>query len=119
MVSGSARGLGKLGLGVVSLLGVMNLTTVENCTISFRPYSREHIYGTRKDHFDAALSSYTVGALRQSYMLLASAEMLGNPLRLVRAVGEGLRGFREELSDGWRDGQLGGAFVGGLKGIGR
>ena len=52
-------------------------------------------------------------------MLLASSELLGNPLRLLRAVGEGVTGFREELGDGWRDGQLGGAFVGGLKGIAR
>ncbi|GMH95535.1 hypothetical protein TL16_g13183, partial [Triparma laevis f. inornata] len=119
MVVGGGKGLGKLGLGVVGLLGVMNLTTVQNATMSFRVYNKEHVYGTRRDHFDSMFSSFAASGLRQSYMLLASSELLGNPLRLLRAVGEGVNGFREELGDGWRDGQLGGAFIGGLKGIGR
>ncbi|GMH83588.1 hypothetical protein TrVE_jg11366 [Triparma verrucosa] len=119
MVVGGGKGLGKLGLGIVGLLGVMNLTTVQNATMSFRAYNKEHVYGTRRDHFDSVFSSFAASGLRQSYMLLASSELLGNPLRLLRAVGEGVNGFREELGDGWRDGQLGGAFIGGLKGIGR
>ena len=56
MVVGGGKGLGKLGLGVVGLLGVMNLTTVQNATMSFRAYNKEHIYGTRRDHFDSVLS---------------------------------------------------------------
>jgi len=66
---------------------------IDNCPIKFRPYQAEHIF-TSANKFAAALAmNYTQQAASQAYAVLLSSELLGNPMRLLITLGQGVRDF--------------------------
>ena len=57
------------------------------------------------------------GGLRQAHFLLLGSEVLGNPMRVIGAVVEGVQGIHAEIQEGFRDGNVLGAAGGGIRGV--
>ncbi|KAJ1440218.1 hypothetical protein B484DRAFT_320058, partial [Ochromonadaceae sp. CCMP2298] len=66
---------------------------IENCPIRFRPYRLEHAFGSASSIGLRLGTNYTIQALTQSYIVLFSSEVLGNPVRLLQGLSEGLWDF--------------------------
>ena len=66
---------------------------IDNCPIRFKSYQLSHLFTSSKGFVELCLSNYTIQAIGQAYLLLGSSEILGNPVRLLQTVGEGLWDF--------------------------
>ena len=66
------------------------LAKIDNCPIRFRPYSLQHSFLSSQAFAQQLGAHYTVQALRQAYVVVLSSEVLGNPVRLLHSVAEGV-----------------------------
>ena len=115
-MSTSAK-LSRVSAAAISILSFTNITSINMAPMILRTYVKQHSYGTRSDHLNAVKAHYASAALRQSYLLLGSSELFGNPMRILRAVREGLEDFSSGLSYGYATGNVGGAVRGGARGF--
>lgn len=66
---------------------------IDNCPISFRPFRAEHVFKSANKFAAALATHYTQQAVSQAYAVLLSSELLGNPMRLLLTLGQGIRDF--------------------------
>jgi hypothetical protein len=66
---------------------------IENCPIRFRPYSLDHVFTSGNNLGMMFAKNYALQAVSQSYIVIFSSEVLGNPVRLIYTLGEGLWDF--------------------------
>ena len=120
MLAGSGGGSSNMSAGmsaVIGFLSMTNISSIDSAPITLRGFTRSHIYGTTRDHVDVLVRNYKSLLWGQATLLALSSELLGNPLKLMRAVRDGVQDFGYELSEGWGNGNIAGAVVGGVRGL--
>lgn len=66
---------------------------IENCPIRFRPYNLDHVFTSGSNLGMMFARNYGMQAVTQSYIVVFSSEVLGNPVRLIYTLGEGIWDF--------------------------
>ena len=69
------------------------IAKIENCPLRFRPYHMSHAYLSIPDLCYQMVAQYATQAVSQAYLMLGSSDALGNPVKLLRTLGEGLWDF--------------------------
>ena len=69
------------------------IAKIENCPLRFRPYHLSHSFLSIPDLCYQMVAQYATQAVSQTYLLLGSSDALGNPVKLIRTLGEGLWDF--------------------------
>ena len=70
-----------------------SIAKIENCPLRFRPYNLSHAYLSIPDLCYQMVAQYATQAVSQAYLMLGSSDALGNPVKLLRTLGEGLWDF--------------------------
>jgi len=66
---------------------------IDNCPIKFRPFRAEHVFTSANKFVTTLATNYTLQAVSQAYSVLLSSELLGNPMRVLTTLGQGVRDF--------------------------
>jgi hypothetical protein len=76
------------------------LASIERAPLELNGLMLEHPFTTQRDLVSRITQHYTMAALRQAYLLVGSADFLGNPVSLVSNLGTGVRDFFYEPAQG-------------------
>jgi hypothetical protein len=92
-------GLELLGAGFVQFLGAAARSVAQLCpTFVFNELLLTHYFGRPADLLRSMRLSMRQQALTQSYKLLGSMDLLGNPISLVTKMGDGVLEVRQSTS---------------------
>jgi hypothetical protein len=89
----SSSSLIEIALNALMLTIGSAFAKIDNCPIKFRPFRAEHVFTSANKFVAALASNYTQQAASQAYAVLLSSELLGNPMRLLITLGQGVRDF--------------------------
>lgn len=67
--------------------------SIDNCPLRFPVVAVDHMFANSSGFANKIIDTYQIEAVKQSYLLLFSSQMLGNPVQLLQTVGEGLWDF--------------------------
>ncbi len=70
-----------------------SIAKIENCPLRFYPYQLQHIFVSNKGFNDLLINNYAIQAVKQSYLVLFSSQILGNPVQLIQMLSEGIWDF--------------------------
>ncbi|GMI41527.1 hypothetical protein TeGR_g10714 [Tetraparma gracilis] len=102
---------------VIGFLSMTNITSIDSAPVTLRGFTRSHIFGTRQDHLQTIVGNYKSLLWGQATLLALSSELLGNPLKMLRAARDGVNDFSNELAEGYGNGNVLGAVWGGARGL--
>ena len=77
---------------------------ITDCPLRFNENIVDHIYLSWADISMIIINSYITQGLTQIYKILGSLDIIGNPVKLIMNVGEGLYDFVNEPRKGFRNG---------------
>ena len=93
------------------------MSTIENAPIKIKKLQLKNVFGSQQD-IGYLFSDYYSSSIKKNLVnIVGSTEILGNPVNLVRKVGNGVHDFIHEPIDGFRASAIKGG-VGILKGTG-
>lgn len=76
------------------------LASIERAPLELNGLMLEYPFTTQRDLTSRITQHYTMAALKQAYLLVGSADFLGNPVSLVSNLGTGVRDFFYEPAQG-------------------
>jgi hypothetical protein len=77
------------------------LAKIENCPLRFTSYQLDHVFLSTKAFSTQVGTHYAVSAAKQSYLILFSSQILGNPVQLVQIISDGIYDFLYLPSSGF------------------
>lgn len=110
----SSMNSGRPASALAPILRAMGATfaNVENAHLQLNPLILEHIFAQPDALSSRILTHYTYQCIRQAYVILGSADLLGNPVGLLKNISTGVKDFFYEPSQAFVRGPT--AFTQGL-----